>query len=95
MKCHLSTCGRKINVTVVSLLLPRRHTQEPARVQLGEGADQQGPVGLLVMSEDSLESALKEGNLGADLWRHQVPWLGSELGPSISASTPPPLLLCT
>lgn len=66
-KCHLSTCGREINVTVVSLLLPRRHTQEPTGVELREGADQQGTVWLLVMSKDILESALKEGNPGADL----------------------------
>lgn len=57
MRGQLSTCGRKVNVTVVSLLLPRRHTQEPTRVELGEGADQQGTIWLLVMSEDILESA--------------------------------------
>lgn len=69
--CHFITCGRKVNVTVVSLLLPRRHTQEPARVELGEGADQQGTVWLLVMPEEVLGCALKEENLGADLWLHR------------------------
>lgn len=70
MKCHFITCGRKINVTVVSLLLPRSHTQEPTGVELREGADQQGTVWLLVMSGDILESALKDVTLGADLWLH-------------------------
>lgn len=37
---------------MVSLLLARGHTQEPTRVELGEGADQQGAVWLLVMPEE-------------------------------------------
>lgn len=61
------TCDREVDVTVVSLLPPRRHTQEPARVELCEGADQQGPVGLLVMPEEkgALKSASQPpGSLG-------------------------------
>lgn len=91
MKCHFSTCGRKVNVTVVSLLLPRCHAQEPTRVELGEGADQQGTVWLLVMSKEKLESAWKEDNLGAGLWLHHS-WatfslIGSRAGP-IDQSSP-------
>lgn len=100
-KCHLSTCGREINVTVVSLLLPRRHTQEPTRVELREGADQQGTVRLLVMSKDILESALKEGNPGADLHHSAATpsLIGSWAGPIDQSfpqhfHSPTPAVMC-
>lgn len=104
MKCHFITCGRKVNVTVVSLLLPRSHTQEPPRVELREGADQQGTVWLLVMSGDILESALKDDTLGADLWLHHSwatcsligSWAGliDQSSPQHFQPRPPPATWC-
>lgn len=70
MEPHFITCDRKVNVTVVSLLGPGCHAQEPPRVGLREGADEQRPVWLLVMPEGSLKSALKEESPRVDLCLH-------------------------
>lgn len=43
------TCDGQVNVAVVSLPLTSSNAQEPTGVQLGERADQQGTVGLLVV----------------------------------------------
>lgn len=80
---------------MVSLLLPRRHTQEPTRVELGEGADQQGTVWLLVMSKEASEKALKEENLGADLCPRVAPGLGRSVRALHSTLIHPALLLWT
>lgn len=53
-----------MNVAVVSLPLTSGHTQEPAGVQLGERADQQGPVGLPVMPGEHANEERRHGHGG-------------------------------